>query len=53
MPYMVLKIFTMVKKHKNILQKITIVLALLLLVACASKSKNVQNRRRFQSKLEL
>ena len=32
----------MVKKHKNVLQKITIVLALSLLVACASKSKNVR-----------
>lgn len=42
MPYMVLKIFAMVKKHKNVLQKITIVLALSLLAACASKSKNVR-----------
>lgn len=32
----------MVKRHKNVLQKITIVLALSLLVACASKSKNVR-----------
>ena len=32
----------MVKKHKNILQKITIVLALSLLAACASKSKNAR-----------
>lgn len=32
----------MVKKHQNVLQKITIVLALSLLVACASKSKNVR-----------
>jgi len=36
------KTITMVKKHKNNLQKITIVLALSLLVACASKSKNVR-----------
>ena len=42
MPYMVLKIFTMVKKYQNVLQKITTVLALLLLVACASKSKNAR-----------
>ncbi|EJL61876.1 sugar-binding domain-containing protein [Flavobacterium sp. CF136] len=32
----------MVKKYQNVLQKITIVLALSLLVACASKSKNVR-----------
>ncbi|MDR7209157.1 sugar-binding domain-containing protein [Flavobacterium piscis] len=32
----------MVKQHKNILQKITIVLTLSLLVACASKSKNAR-----------
>ncbi|CAD0000583.1 glycoside hydrolase [Flavobacterium chungangense] len=42
MPYMVLKIFIMVKKYQNVLQKTTIVLALSLLVACASKSKNVR-----------
>ncbi|MGO4771139.1 glycoside hydrolase family 2 TIM barrel-domain containing protein [Flavobacterium sp. W22_SRS_FK3] len=30
----------MIKKYQNVLQKITIVLALSLLVACASKSKN-------------
>ncbi|WP_031455572.1 sugar-binding domain-containing protein [Flavobacterium chungangense] len=32
----------MVKKYQNVLQKTTIVLALSLLVACASKSKNVR-----------
>jgi beta-galactosidase len=32
----------MIKKHQNVLQKITIVLVLSLLVACASKSKNVR-----------
>ena len=32
----------MIKKYQNVLQKITIVLALSLLVACASKSKNAR-----------
>ena len=39
---MVEKTITMVKKHQNILQKITIVLTLSLLAACASKSKNAR-----------